>query len=91
MGSAYDPNKQHGGKFAVFGFGFPLRNTPDNRSARFQASLKCFAQCEWNVFHSGRASLTDIATWDFVSQTQNLQTCASLGFQSTKKQWMRFN
>ncbi len=35
------------------------------------------------MFYTGRASLTDIATWDFVSQTKNIQTCASLGFQNT--------
>lgn len=94
-------NKQHGGKFAGFGFSFPLlpflrqwliaalllvRDTPDNRLARFQPRLIFFvaAQCKWNMSHISSDSLTDTATWDFVSQTQNMQAYAWLGIQNTK-------
>lgn len=42
------------------------------------------AQCKWNMSHISSDSLTDTATWDFVSQTQNMQAYAWLGIQNTK-------
>lgn len=62
-------------------------DTPDHRFARFQASLNRFvaARCEWNVSHTSSASTTDIAAWDFVSQTKHASVCLAWISEKNKK------